>query len=191
MAQHVNQGVDERGAEARLSMESYEAFVARYWPRLVRFLITQASNSSMVEDVAIDAFMKIWGKWDMLLTYERPDSWLFKVAVRELRREEAQARAGGSLAEDPARSMADLQGAAVTDEWVADNLALAAAIRALPRRQAEVIGCKLLDYTTKETAEILGMTEGTARSHLSHAREKLRVLLNDAEVPGVARRDPS
>ncbi|HSZ44467.1 MAG TPA: hypothetical protein VK823_03970 [Streptosporangiaceae bacterium] len=32
-------------------------------------------------------------KWDDLLTYERPDSRVFKVATRKLRRLEAQARA--------------------------------------------------------------------------------------------------
>jgi RNA polymerase sigma factor (sigma-70 family) len=191
MAHSFNQDGDERGVQARLSMESQEAFFGRYWPRLVRFLITQTSNSSLAEDVAGEAFLKVWDKWDMLLTYDRPDSWLFKVATRELRRQEAQARARGSLAEDPAGNVADLQGAAVMDEWVTDNFALTAAVRTLPRRQAEVIACTLVGYTTRETAEILGVSEGTARSQLCRAKGKLRVLLNDTEVPDVARRDPS
>jgi hypothetical protein len=44
----------ERGAEARLSMESQEAFFTLYWQRLVRFLLTQATNSSRADDVAGD-----------------------------------------------------------------------------------------------------------------------------------------
>jgi RNA polymerase sigma factor (sigma-70 family) len=191
MAHRFNQDEDERGIQARLSMESQEAFFERYWPRLLRYLITQGSNFSLAEEVTDDTFMKAWDKWDMLLTYDRPDSWLFKVATRQLRRQEAQARARDSLAEDPDGNMVDLQKAAVTDEWVADNFALAAAIRTLPRRQAEVIACTMLGYSTRETAEILGVSEGTARSHLSRATGNLRVLLNDEEVPGVARRDPS
>ena len=179
----------ERGAEARLSMESQEAFFTLYWPRLVRFLLTQASNSSLADDVAGDTFLKAWVNWDMLLRCERPDSWLFKVAIRQLRREEAHARLRGSLAEDPIARMADIQQAAVMDEWVADNLTLTAAVRTLPRRQAEVIACALVSCTTRETAEILGMSEGTVRSQRCLALGKLRVLLNDADVPGVARRD--
>jgi RNA polymerase sigma-70 factor, ECF subfamily len=178
-----------RGAEARASMESQEKYFTLYWPRLVHFLLAQASNSSLAEDVAADTFLKAWGKWDMLLTYERPDSWLFKVAIRQLRREEAHARSKGSLAEDPIAMMADIEQAAEEDQWVADHRALIASIRTLPRRQAEVITCMLLDYTTKETAETLGMSEGTVRAHLSLALGKLRVLLNDADVPGVAWRD--
>jgi RNA polymerase sigma factor (sigma-70 family) len=173
----------ERGAKARLSMESQEAFFTLYWPRLVRFLFTQASNSSLADDVAGDTFLKAWDNWDTLLRCERPDSWLFKVAIRQLRREEAHARSRGSLAEDPIALMADIQQAAVMDEWVADNLTLSAAIRTLPRRQAEVIACALVSYTTRETAKILGMSEGTVRSHLCIAQGKLRVLLNDADVP--------
>jgi RNA polymerase sigma factor (sigma-70 family) len=191
MAHRSNHDGDERGAQARLSMGSQEEFFTRYWPRLLRFLITQASNYSLAEEVAGDTFLKAWDRWGDLLTYERPDSWLFKVAIRELRRQEAKARTRDSLAEDPAGNLADLQGAALTDDWVADNFALTAAIRTLPRRQAEVIACLLLGYSARETAEILGMSEGTARSHLSRATGKLRVLLNDAELPGVARKDPS
>jgi RNA polymerase sigma factor (sigma-70 family) len=179
----------ERAAEARLAMESQETFFMLYWPRLMRFLLTQASNSSLAEDVAGDTFLKAWGHWDMLLTYERPDSWLFKVAIRQLRREEAHVRLSGSLAEDPVASMADIRQAAVLDEWLADHLTLTAAVRDLPRRQAEVIACALVSCTTRETAEILGMSEGTARSHLCLALGKLRALLNDADMPGAIRRD--
>lgn len=179
----------ERGAEARLAMASPEAFFKLYWPRLVRFLLIQASNSSLADDVAGDAFLKAWVHWDTLLRCERPDSWLFKVAMRQLRREEAHARERGSLAEDPMASMADIQQAAVIDEWVADHLTLTAAVRTLPRRQAEVIACALVGCKTRETAEILGMSEGTVRSNLCLALGKLRVLLNDADVAGVARRD--
>src|SRR5215467_11925334 len=89
----------ERGAEARLSMESQEAFFRLYWPRLVRFLLTQASNSSLADEVAADAFFKALVSWDTLLRCERPDSWLFKVAIRQLRQEEAHARLTDSLAE--------------------------------------------------------------------------------------------
>src|ERR1700735_2471295 len=105
-----------------------------------------------------------------------------------LRQEEVRGRARGSLAEDPAALLAALRRASEVDEWVADNLALTAAIRTLPRRQAEVIACTLVGCTTGETAEILEMSEGTVRSHLRRALVKLRPLLSDADVPGVALR---
>jgi RNA polymerase sigma factor (sigma-70 family) len=179
----------ERGTEARLSMTSQEAFFKLYWPRLLRFLLTQASISSLAEDVAEDTFLKAFASWDTMLTYGRPDSWLFKVAGRQLRREEAQARRRGKLAEDAIARLADIQQAAELDEWVANNLPLYSAIRDLPRRQAEVVACELASCTTSETAEILGISEGTVRSHRCLALRNLRVLLNDTDEPGGARRD--
>ena len=192
MAQHCDHDEDERGSQARLSTESFEVFFKTYWPRLVRVLISLASDSSMAEDVMSETFMAAWDKWDKVLTYDRPDSWLYKVATRRLRRLEAQARARGSLAEDPASIEADLRRAATTDEWVASNLDLVAALRLLPRRQAEVVAWRLLEEcTVKETAEILGVSEGTVKTQLHRARGKLQVLLNDPEMTGLAGRDLS
>ena len=191
MTDRVNHDEDKRGKHAReLVGQGPEPFFGFYWPRLLRFLITQASDSSLAEEVASETFVRVWDNWDdTILTCERPDSWLFKVAIRELRREEAKARARGILSEDPAGNVADLKSAATNDEWVADNPALTAAIRTLPRREAEVIACRLQNYTTRETAEILGVSESTARSQLSRATGKLRMLLNKTEKPGMARKD--
>ena len=57
----------------------------RYWDRTSDLL-------GWAEEVADDAMMIALDKWDDLLTYERPDSRVFKVATRKLRRLEAQAR---------------------------------------------------------------------------------------------------
>jgi len=86
------------------------------------------------------------------------DSWLFTVAIRELRSQEAQDRAGGRLHEDfdRAAAEADLRAAAATDDWLANHLSLIAAVQVLPRREGEVIALALLDFTPQETAEILG-----------------------------------
>jgi RNA polymerase sigma-70 factor (ECF subfamily) len=166
-----------------LYMASPEQFFQHYWPRLLRFLISQAADSSLAEDAAADAFTTALDHWAELLTYERPDSWLFKVAIRKLRRMEVQARARSALAEDLSSSEADLWLAAASDMWVEDHLDLVAAIRTLPRRQAEVIALKwLADFTVNETAQILGVTEGTVKTQLSRAIHKLRVLLEDPAV---------
>lgn len=187
---HDEREQDDRGAQARLATESFEGFFATYWPWLNRVLISQASDAATAEDVALATFEAAWGHWDELLRYNRPDSWLYKVAVRRLRRLESKARDRGTLAEDPAGNEADLQRAALTDDWVADHLDLVAALRLLPRRQAEVITVKwLAQCTVKETAEILGVTEGTVKKQLSRAMGKLRVLIDDPAVTDMARRN--
>jgi RNA polymerase sigma-70 factor, ECF subfamily len=76
----------DRGHQARaLCMAGFDAFYMFYRTRLVRFVKVQGSNASWAEDVADDTMMAALDKWDFLLTYDRPDSWLFKVASRKLR----------------------------------------------------------------------------------------------------------
>jgi RNA polymerase sigma-70 factor (ECF subfamily) len=171
----------EAGSQVRLRVESLEEFFRYYWPRLLRFLSSQAMDSSLAEDAASDAFTAALNHWDRLLTYERPDSWLFKVGLRRLRRLEAQARERGWLAEDPLSSEACLQLAAATDEWSADHLDLLAAMRVLPRHQSEAVALRYLgDFTVKETAQILAVKEATVRALLSQAKASLRRSLGAA-----------
>jgi RNA polymerase sigma factor (sigma-70 family) len=170
------------------SMGSPEEFFMRYWPRLSRFLISQASDSSLAEDVASEAFIAALENWDMLLRYERPDSWLFKVAIRKLRRLEAKARERSGPNGDLFSNEADLRDAAVMDEWMADHLTLTAAVRTLPRRQAEVIACGLVGYTARETAEILGISVAAVKTYLIEARKRLLVLLQVDPGPSDAMR---
>ena len=169
---------------ARINLSSPEEFFSSCWPWLLHILLSQASDSGLAEEAAAETITTGARKWNDLVTFERPDSWLYKVATRRLRRMEAQARAHGCLAEDRPGIEADLRLVSASDEWVAHNVDLVRAMRLLPRRQAEVLALRCLgDFSERETAEILGVTEGTVKTQLSRARNKIRLLL---EV-----RDPS
>jgi RNA polymerase sigma factor (sigma-70 family) len=172
------------GSDARLALSSFPEFYRQFWPRLVRCLIAQATDTRWAEDVAQDTMLAAFEKWDQLLTYDRPDAWLFKVAIRRLRRMEAQGRER-CLLPDEESATGDLAVAAAADGWAGAHLDVIAAIRSLPRRQAEVIVVHTLaDYTLTETAEILGMREATAKTHLKRARESLKRLMHrDLVVP--------
>jgi RNA polymerase sigma factor (sigma-70 family) len=182
----------QRGQEARESAESYEAFCRRYLPRVTRYLISQASDTGMAEDAAQEAMIAANIKWGEVRTYERPDSWLFMVATRKLRRMEARARERSSLREDLASVEDDLRIAATTDKWVEDHIDLVAAVRSLPRRQCEVIGLHYFGgYTLAETAQILGIEQGTAKKHLHRGLTFLRQHHYDpARAAGSGRKIP-
>jgi RNA polymerase sigma-70 factor (ECF subfamily) len=160
---------------ARMRPVSFDEFFRAYWPRLLHFLKSQAHSSRFAEDVASQTMMYAADKWEYLLTYDRPDCWLFKVAIRTLRRLEARARRDGWLCEDPETFAADLRGEALRDEWVEPRIDLIAAVRSLPRRQQEVIGTHyLLDCTIADTARVLDMPVGTVKAHLSAGLTGLR-----------------
>jgi len=162
----------DSGREARLSLASFEVFYRRYLPVLMRFLISQSRDSAWALEIAQDAMVAACDKWDDLLTFDRPDSWIFTIALRRLRRLEARARERCWLAEGTSDS--DLRLVAVTDSWVGQHRAVVAAVRGLPRRQAEVVGLRYLaGYSLEEASAILGIGAGTARTHLRRGLEAL------------------
>jgi RNA polymerase sigma-70 factor, ECF subfamily len=166
----------DRGHDARMRMAAGdEVFFKYYWPRLVRYLKTRAVDTNLAEDVAADAMMAFMDQWEYLLTHPRPDSWLFKVATRKLRKLETRARDHCCFDEDLASSVGDLQAAAANDVWIEDHLDLITGMRSLPSRQCEVIGLHYFGgYTLAETAEILDIHVGTVKKHLSRGLEGLR-----------------
>ena len=56
--------------------------------------------------------------------------------------------------------------------------ALNALIRELPPRQRQVLWLRLIaDFSEADTAEILGISIGSVKTHLHHARERMQELL--------------
>jgi RNA polymerase sigma factor (sigma-70 family) len=174
-----------RGQRARLTVTSFPDFFRRWWPPLLRCVISQASDTRWAEDIAQDTMMAALGNWGQLLTFERPDAWLFKVAIRSLRRLEARAREQCLLPDDTGSATGDLGLAAAMDDWVAAHLDIVAAIRSLPRRQGEVAALHgLAGYTFAEAGQILGIGEPTAKEHFRRARERLQELLEPVPATG-------
>lgn len=54
----------DRGCQARMRMISQDTYFRYYWPRLVRYLKSRASDTGLAEDVAADAIMAVLDKWD-------------------------------------------------------------------------------------------------------------------------------
>src|SRR6266487_938582 len=174
-----------------MAMVSFETFYKRYYVPLVRFLISQASDSSWAEEVADDAMMLVWDRWDYLVTYDRPDSWLFKVATRKLRRLESRARDLCYLDEGAEDAGPDLLAAAACDDWIETHLDLIAGLRSLPRRQCDVIALHdLIGFTVAEAASLLGISENTAKTHRARGLENLRQR-DGGLVPRIERRIPA
>ncbi len=164
----------DSGHQARLTLASFDLFYRRYLAVLFRYLVSQARDSSWALDIAQDAMAAACDNWDDLLTYDRPDSWLFTVATRRLRRLEARARERCWLSEHQG-DVADVRLAAATDPWASEHRDLILALRALPRRQAETIGLHLLaGYSVADTATILAIGEGTVRTALRRGLAALR-----------------
>jgi RNA polymerase sigma-70 factor (sigma-E family) len=151
--------------------ESFERFFEAEFLRLLRALFVLTGSANEAEDLAQDAFVSVWERWDYVASMDDPVGYLYRTALnrhrsrlRHLRR--AATRALGS------------------DEW-RDSFAdaderdeVAHAIASLPTRQRTVIVLTaMLGFGTDEVAAILGVQPATVRSLTSHARAALRKVL--------------
>jgi RNA polymerase sigma factor (sigma-70 family) len=159
---------------------AYETLVRRYQDAAVRTAWVIAPDGD-AEDAAQEAFVKAYAA----LGRFRPDApfrpWLLRIVANEARnrRRSAGRRAGLVLraAEDrrPGDAAPSPESAVLDRETSA---ALLAAINALGEDDRDVISARFfLELSEAETADVLGIPRGTAKSRLSRAVGRLRLRL--------------
>ena len=151
------------------SSETFEEFYAREFPAVVGLAFALSGSRTGSEDLAQEAFLAAHRDWDRVGGFERPDVWVRRVVSNKsmsmFRRRYAEARAMARLALGTATTMPEIS---------ADGAEFWAAVRSLPRRQAQVIALRYMeDRPVAEIAEILGTAEGTVRKHLHDGRQTL------------------
>ena len=121
--------------------------------------------------------------WERIGAYDRPGAWVRRVvanlAVSAFRRRTAEAKALTRLAFTQTAPLPDL---------AASDPAFWAAVRALPRRQAQVVALFYLeDRAIADVAAILDMTPGTVKRHLFDARKTLarRLRIDDVDEEAI------
>jgi RNA polymerase sigma-70 factor (ECF subfamily) len=162
---------------------SFDAFAAGQRAATLALLVAVAGPDA--EDLVQEALARAHERWDVVAGYDRPDLWLHRVALNlaasrrrrwssELR---AIARLGGRRSSTYVRLTAP--SAEVWD-----------AVRALPRRQAEVVALRYVeDLDVDEIAEVLEIEPPTVRVHLHRARLALAAAL-DADAGSDEQEEP-
>ncbi|WP_345512151.1 RNA polymerase sigma factor [Phytohabitans houttuyneae] len=173
----------ERGFEPMvLSPEGFDEFFRRALARLVLFLIKIGASREEAEDSAQEAMAKAYENWHAV---EHPEAWVRVVAERIHLASTARARAAparaaaGGWAGDLVRPDPDLAVFGDEQRRVLDLL------RRLPHEQRRVMAWYYDGFTITEIAAIIGRPEATVRSHLRHARQRLKRELDikDAVTP--------
>jgi RNA polymerase sigma-70 factor (ECF subfamily) len=157
----------------------YTAFFRDQFPRVVRTVYLILRDQARAEDVAQDAFVRLYRDWDRISGYERPDAWVRRVAIRLAmrgrRRDELWAAIRQRLARPPEPPPDGMR------------IDLAEALTHLTRSQRAAIALFYYeDRPVEEIARLLGCTASTARVHLLHGRRRLAMLLGE-EAPDVVR----
>jgi RNA polymerase sigma-70 factor (ECF subfamily) len=150
----------------------FEAFYAAHLQRVVRACALVLLDRGDAEDVAAEAFARLWSHWGQIHGEDHAGGYVFKSAMRlcSKRRRRAARELVGTV---PERSSAtDL----VTRVSVTD------ALRVLPLRQRQSVVLRdWAGFGTSEVARILGTKESTVRVHLARGRAALRDVLTVEE----------
>jgi RNA polymerase sigma factor (sigma-70 family) len=157
--------------------ETFEDFYMREYPAVVGLAYALSGSRWGSEDLAQEAFLAAHRDWGRIGSYQHPAAWVRRVvanlSVSAFRRRAAEAKALARVALRRSDPVPDLA-AADPEFW--------AAVRALPRRQAQVVALYYLeDRSVADVANILDMTLGTVKRHLYDARRTLARRLRGLE----------
>lgn len=178
IARSDEQARHEQHLVARARRGDREAEYALYHehaPRIHRLVFRLCGDEDLTNEITQDAFVKAFDRLDDFRGDAAFGTWLHRIAVNltinARRSRDRRSRWHGPMDEtapapDPAALEPDFEAS------------LAEAIDALTAGQREVFVMHSLEgYTHVEIAQILGISEGTSKGRLFHARARLRQLL--------------
>lgn len=163
-----------------MAAEGPEEFCDAVRGRLVGALALTTDDRAVAEELAQEALMRAWQRWDQVSRLDSPEAWTVRVGLNLAtswhRRRQAEWRANrrSTVAEDYGGNDS------------ADALAVRQAVAALPQRQRAVIVARFfLGYDVATTAEVLRCAEGTVKATTHQAIDRLRNvgLVDEVEVP--------
>lgn len=147
----------------------FAGWVRPHLPAMARLAARLAPQDR--DDVVQEALARAWVKRDR---YDEgrgsPSAWLLAItadqAAKARRRRPATAR------------LLDVSAPAAAPETADDAIDIERALVRLPPRQRLAVDCfYFVGLTVAETAAVMGCAEGTVKSTLADARERLRMLL--------------
>jgi RNA polymerase sigma factor (sigma-70 family) len=146
----------------------FEGFYREHLPRIVRACALVLLDRGLAEEVAAEAFARLWSRWPQIQSDDHAGGYVFKTAMclcskrsRSVRRETTMPAPERTGTDEAAHASER------TDVW--------RALATLSVRQRQTVVLRdWAGYETKELAEMLGMRESTARVHLARGREALR-----------------
>jgi RNA polymerase sigma-70 factor (ECF subfamily) len=153
--------------------QAFEDFFDAHYERLLRVLYLSIGNRHEAEDLAQDAFVRVYERWPRIGRLENPAGYLYRVALNARRSRMRRIRVAAARAlrlrpEQPA----DPQ------EATEDRLTVRRALATLPAGQREaVVLVEWLGLSDVEAGEVLGLSPGAVRTRLHRARAALRDLL--------------
>jgi RNA polymerase sigma-70 factor (ECF subfamily) len=169
----------------RGSRDAAGRLAERYLRACRTVALSIVGETAAAEDVCQDAFVYAIERIDDCREPARFGAWLFQI-TRNRSRNHVRDHGSGRHLEIGTVPLADpLPSPADDAERAQLRERLLAALGELPEERREIVLLHDLEgWTHREIAERLGLPPGTVRSHLHHARRRLRGLLGELKGEG-------
>jgi len=153
--------------------EAFNAAFVVLFPRAFRLSYRLLGDRAAAEDAAAEAMARTFADWKRVSELPYRDAWVLRVTTNisldQIRRRRLPVVAPPVASED--------------EDTHALRVALWAALRALPRRQREIV---VLRYVAglgeNEVSQLLGLSLGTVKTHVRRGRAALRLAMKDEET---------
>lgn len=148
--------------------EDFEAFYKRQYPRAVGIAYALTGKRHLAEEIAQEAFITGFRRWEKISRYDKPEAWLRRVIVN---RSTSVLRRGLTEVKAIPRLRA---GVDHIPELEPEAAGVWEAVRALPRRQAQAVALFYVeDLPVDQIANVLECSPGTVKAHLKRGRDRL------------------
>jgi len=166
------------GISRARTTEAFSSLYRSELPPLLRIAYGLTGSRAEAEELVQETFIRCYQHWRRVETYDKPGAWLRRVLINlacsRRRRLSTEVRALTRLGARPA-------GPAPSELGDVDE-AFWAAVRRLPRRQAQAVVLYYGDdLATDDVARTMGCAEGTVRALLHQARTTLAKVLDTEE----------
>ncbi|NLP15071.1 MAG: RNA polymerase sigma factor [Clostridium sp.] len=155
--------------------EDFEAFVTKHENTLYRTALAVMGNVSDAEDVVQEAFLRAYEKAPEFQSEEHEKAWLIRVTV--------------NLCNSRLRSPWRKRRLPLLNSYPAsepEQHELLEQIVALEPKYRTVIHLFYYEgYSVKDISELTGQKEATVRSHLTRARQKLKLVLKEDDYESI------
>ena len=155
---------------------AFDEFYESYFDRVGRALVLAGADRDLARDAAQEAFARALRRWRKVREMDRPDGWVYVVAMNQLRDHWRR--------NERRRERAPELGDGATDNTyaVATRLSVRDAIATLPARQRQAVVLRYLaDLSLADVADAMGCATGTVKATLHQAMQSMRVELDDSE----------
>jgi RNA polymerase sigma-70 factor (ECF subfamily) len=147
---------------------AFETFFQEHYEGVYGSLCLITRNRHEAEEIAQDAFMKMWERWDHVGGIDDPVAYVHAIAMNAFRRRTRRA----TMAVRRTLRMTPPDDDLAMVEQIELVVRLLAPLSS--RQRAAIVLTDLLDYSSEEAARMLGLRPGAVRSLASRGRAALR-----------------